>query len=129
MNKKVSNLSSPLARVRGLGSAKEGTGHFIAQRLTAIALIPLTIWFVVSVIMHIGASHHVFATWAGGLCTATLLVLTLVATFWHASLGLCTVVEDYIHNEFSKIALLTLVKLSCAAFAVLGVLSVLKLAL
>jgi succinate dehydrogenase / fumarate reductase, membrane anchor subunit len=127
--KNKNTLTTPLARVRGLGSTGEGTGHYIAQRLSALALVPLTIWFVVSVIAHIGAPHYQFSEWAGGLCTATLLILTLIATFWHASLGLATVVEDYVHHELTKLVTLAVVKLACFGFALLGVLSVLKLAL
>ena len=121
-------LRSPLARVRGLGSAKDGTGHFIIQRLTALALIPLSIWFVVAVIAHLNAPYFMFVQWMSGLGTATLFILTLIATFWHAALGLSTVIEDYIHHELTKLLLLALVKLLCFGFALLGVLSVIKLA-
>lgn len=126
--KNTGALRSPLSRVRGLGSAKDGTGHFIIQRLTALALIPLTIWFVVAVIANINAPYYQFTQWVGGIGTATLLILTLIATFWHAALGLSTVIEDYVHHEFTKLLLLALVKLLCFGFALLGVLSVIKLA-
>jgi len=123
-----SSLRAPVARVRGLGSAKDGTGHFITQRVTALALVPLLLWFVVGVISHIGVPHYTFKAWLGGIVPATLMVLTLVTTFWHAALGLAVVVEDYVHHEMLKLALLVLVRLGCVGFAVLGVVSVIKIA-
>jgi succinate dehydrogenase / fumarate reductase membrane anchor subunit len=121
------SLRSPLARVRHLGSARDGTHHWWAQRLTAIALVPLVAWFAISVISLIGADHAAFAAWAGHPLSGALLVLLVAATFHHAALGLQVVIEDYVHHEGGKIALLLLVKGACLLLGVIAVLSVLSL--
>ncbi|WP_421707737.1 succinate dehydrogenase, hydrophobic membrane anchor protein [Algihabitans sp.] len=111
------NLRSPLARVRGLGSAKDGTGHWWAQRLTALALVPLTLWFVAGVIGSVGADRGELLAWIGHPVTAGLFLLLIGATFYHAALGVQVVIEDYLHNEWVKLAALLAMK---AAFVVLG---------
>ncbi len=128
--KNPGRLITPLKRVRGLGvSREEGTSHFIAQRVNGLALIPLTFWLVYGVIAHIGSSYAEFMDWATSLSTATLLAFTIMASFWHAAMGLQVVVEDYVHHEFVKVCLLALIRISCFGFALLGLISVLKLAL
>ena len=119
---------SPIARVRGLGSAKEGVQHWWAQRLTAIALVPLTIWFVAGVVGMSGASHAEAAAWIGHPLNATLMILALGLTFHHAQLGLQVVIEDYVHAEGAKLILLITVKLLALALALAGILAVLRLA-
>lgn len=121
------NLRTPLSRVRHLGSAKDGTHHWWAQRMTALALIPLSIWFIASVLSMIGESHQNFALWAGGPFTASLLILLILATFYHAWLGLQVVVEDYVHATGLKFALLLLIKAACILLATIGVISILVL--
>jgi succinate dehydrogenase / fumarate reductase membrane anchor subunit len=121
------NLRSPLGRVRGLGSAKDGTGHWWAQRLTALALVPLTIWFVGAVVSLIGADHAAVAAWIASPVVAGLLILLIVATFYHAALGLQVVIEDYVHGEGAKIALLLFVKALTIVLSLSAVLSVLTL--
>ncbi|MEO3428121.1 succinate dehydrogenase, hydrophobic membrane anchor protein [Pelagibius sp. CAU 1746] len=121
------NLRSPLGRVRGLGSAKDGTGHWWAQRLTALALIPLTIWFVGAVVSLIGADYAAVAAWIASPVVAGLLILLIVATFYHAALGLQVVIEDYVHGEGAKIALLLFVKALTVVLSLSAVLSVLTL--
>ena len=121
------SLRSPLGRVRGLGSAKDGTGHWWAQRLSAIALIPLTLWFCASVIALSGADYTAVAAWAGSPVVAGLLILLIAATFYHAYLGLQVVIEDYVHRELVKIAGLLLVKAAAIVLALTGILSVLLL--
>ncbi|MGF1594242.1 MAG: succinate dehydrogenase, hydrophobic membrane anchor protein [Kiloniellaceae bacterium] len=121
------SLRSPLGRVRGLGSAKDGTAHWWAQRLTALALIPLTVWFCISVIAMSGAGYATVAAWAGSPLVAGLLILLIVATFYHGALGLQVVIEDYVHHEMSKLALLLVVKAASLVLALAGVLSVLTL--
>ncbi len=121
------NLRSPLGRVRGLGSAKDGTGHWWAQRLTALALIPLTIWFVGAVISLIGAEQAVVAAWIGSPVVAGLLILLIVVTFYHTALGLQVVIDDYVHTEGAKIALLLFVKALTIVLSLSAVLSVLTL--
>ncbi|HEX6101515.1 MAG TPA: succinate dehydrogenase, hydrophobic membrane anchor protein [Alphaproteobacteria bacterium] len=118
---------SQIARVRGLGSAKEGVQHWWVQRLTALALVPLSVWFVAGLVALTGASHAEAAAWIGHPLNATLMILTLGLTFHHAQLGLQVVIEDYVHAEGSKLALLILVKLLALALAVAGALAVLRL--
>ena len=96
---------SPLGKVRGLGSAKDGTHHWWMQRLTALALIPLAIWFVVSVVSLLGQPHAAFLAWVKNPVSATLLVLLIAATFHHAQLGVQVVIEDYVHTRASEITL------------------------
>ena len=123
-----SSRRSTLSRVRHLGSAHDGTHHFWVQRLTAVALIPLTVWFVVSVIMLAGASHEEVAAWLARPVPAILMVLLVVATFHHAQLGLQVVIEDYVHQPALRLASLILVKLGAAALGFAAVFAVLKLA-
>ena len=121
------SLRSPLGRVRGLGSAKDGTSHWWAQRLTALALVPLVIWFVVSVIAMTGADYPAFAAWIASPVVAGLLILMIAAVFYHATLGLQVVIEDYMHSEMPKLALLLIVKALAIVLALSGILSVLTL--
>ena len=120
---------SPLGKVRGLGSAKDGTHHWWMQRVTALALIPLAIWFVASVVALTGQDHAAFAGWVKNPISATLLVLLIGATFHHGQLGLQVVIEDYVHHEGSKVALILLVKGAALVLAGIGILSVLRIAL
>ena len=122
-------MRSPLGRAIGLGSAKEGVEHWWRQRVTALALVPLTLWFVVAVIALVGADHAVFVAWVRNPMAAVLLVLLLVATFYHAALGLQVVIEDYVHGEAMRLAAVLVMRLLCVVFAVRGILAVLKLAL
>ena len=121
------SLRSPLGRVRGLGSAKDGTNHWWAQRVTALALIPLTLWFCAAVISLSGADRAAVADWAGSPVVAGLLILLIAATFYHAYLGLQVVIEDYVHNEMFKIGGLLLAKAASVVLALTGILSVLML--
>jgi succinate dehydrogenase membrane anchor subunit len=121
------NMRSPLGRVRGLGSAKDGTGHWWAQRLTALALVPLILWFVISVIVMTGASYPAVVAWIASPVVAGLLVLLIAAVFYHAVLGLQVVIEDYIHSEMPKLALLLIIKALAIVLALSGILSVLTL--
>jgi len=122
------SFRTPLGRVRGLGSAKDGTHHWWMQRLTAIALVPLIVWFVVSVLMMIGADRGTMVSWLGSPITAGLMVMLIIAVFHHAQLGLQVVIEDYIHNETWKIGLVIFVKFAALLVGGIAVISVLKLA-
>lgn len=123
------SLRSPLATARGLGSAKSGTHHWWAQRVTAVALVPLVIWFVIGLVMHAGASYEEARAWIGSPISATLMICLIVATFHHAQLGLQVVIEDYIHAEPCKTAALLIVKGGTFFLGVLGVLSVVRIAI
>ncbi len=123
------SLRSPLGRVRGLGSAKEGVDHWWAQRLTALALIPLAVWFVIALLGVTGADYATVRAWVGSPVVAGLLILLIVATFYHAYLGLQVVIEDYVHSEAWKLFALLAVRGASWLLAVLGVVSVLVLLL
>jgi succinate dehydrogenase / fumarate reductase, membrane anchor subunit len=121
-------MRSPLGRAVGLGSAKEGVEHWWLQRITAVALVPLGLWFVIAIIRLVGADVESVRDWVGSPLPAILLVLLLIATFYHAALGLQVVVEDYVHTELTKLGLLIVVRLACFAFAVAGIFAVVSMA-
>jgi len=121
-------MRSPLGRAVGLGSAKEGVEHWWIQRITALALVPLSLWFVVAVIRLVGADVDSVRDWVGNPLPAILLVLLLIATFYHSALGLQVVIEDYVHAEFAKLGLVVVVRLGCFALAVAGIFAVLVMA-
>ena len=123
-----SEMRSVLGRVRGLGSAKEGVQHWWAQRLTAVALVPLCLWFVASVVAMIGAPYPAFVAWVRNPVDAVLLVLLILATFHHAQLGLQVVIEDYIHHEPTKLASLLLVKGAALFLGLVSLWAVVRLA-
>ncbi len=122
-----SRMRSPLGRAIGLGSAKEGVGHWWAQRITAVALVPLTLWFVTAVIALAGADRAVFVDWIHHPVPAVLLVLLLVATFHHGALGLQVVIEDYVENPALRLGFLIVMRLAAIVLGVLGIFAVLKL--
>ena len=122
------SLRSPLARARGLGSAKSGVEHWWAQRLTAAALVPLAVWFVIALLAHVGGGHEAAVAWIGHPVTAVLLVLLVVATFHHAQLGLQVVIEDYVHTEWLKVGAIAALKGVAVVLALIGIFSVLKIA-
>lgn len=120
-------LTNPLANARGLGSAKEGFHHWWAQRLTAVALVPLCLWFVFSLASCVGANDHAkIIEWLQSPITATLMVLFLFALFYHAALGLQVVIEDYITCNFVKIGLIVGAKFLAAFAGLAAILAVVK---
>ncbi|HKY94966.1 MAG TPA: succinate dehydrogenase, hydrophobic membrane anchor protein [Kiloniellales bacterium] len=118
---------SDLARARGLGSAKEGVQHWWLQRLTALALVPLSLWFVASVVCLAGATRAELVDWLSSPFSAGLLLLCLLATFWHGLLGLQVVIEDYVHSEGAKLVWLLAIKALLWFLAVASLVSVVKL--
>lgn len=120
---------TPMGRARGLGSAKTGVEHWWAQRLTALALIPLAVWFVISVVSLVGADQATVRAWMETPLSAALMVLLIVATFHHAQLGLQVVIEDYVSSEGLKIAALVAVKFAAALLGLISVFAVLRVAL
>ncbi|NQV45810.1 MAG: succinate dehydrogenase, hydrophobic membrane anchor protein [Rhodospirillales bacterium] len=96
-------MRSSLGKVRGFGSTKSGTPHWVAERISAIALVPLSLWFVYSVVALNGAGHGEFKVWLGQHGNAMLMISFVVALFYHAKLGLEVVVEDYVHAETLKV--------------------------
>ena len=117
-----------LGRVRGLGAAKEGVHHWWMQRVSAIALVPLTLWFVIALVAHTGADYATARAWLGSPVTFGLMVLLVGATFYHAQLGLQVVIEDYIHREGWKIALILLTKLASLVLALAAIVALLVIA-
>ncbi len=122
-------LRSPLGRVRGLGSAKEGVEHFWQQRITALGLVPLTVWFVISVISLAGADYATWKTWIGHPGNTALMLILIGFVFHHGQLGLQVVIEDYVHGEGAKLAWLLTMKFATLILAVFAALSVLRVAL
>ena len=122
-------LRSSLGRVRGLGSAKEGVRHWWAQRVTAIALVPLSIWFVVAVISLMGADYTEYQAWIGQFGNALLMILTTLVLFYHGYLGMQVIIEDYVHGEGARVITLLFFKFVLAALAVSCVLAVVLVAL
>lgn len=119
---------TPLSRARGLGSAKHGVGHWISERVGAIALVPLTLWGVFAV-LRLAAGDYAFAVhWIAEPINAVLMVLLLAISFWHMHSGLRVVVEDYIHVTLNKTALLVLNLFVCGLAGSLAVFSILKVA-
>ena len=120
------SLQTPLAKVKGLGSAKEGTHHWWQQRLSAIALVPLSLWFIYSIISMVGADYMTVVYWMREPYVSVLLVFFILSLFYHAVLGLQVVIEDYIHSEWQKITCLLLIKFLAVIGALASVLSILN---
>ncbi len=123
------SLRSPLGRVLGLGSAKEGVHHWWLQRLTSIALVPLTIWFVVSLLALPALDHATVVAWMGQSWTALLMILLVLTASWHSQLGIRVVVEDYVHSAGAKTLTLVIVTFAHGLIAAAAVFAVLKIAL
>jgi succinate dehydrogenase / fumarate reductase, membrane anchor subunit len=122
-------LRSPLGRARGLGSARAGSHHWWAQRLTALALVPLSLWFIFSVIHLSGASHQVVIDWLSSPLTLSLMLALILATFHHLQLGLQVVIEDYVKGEWRKTGIVLAVKAISMFLALTCIVSVLKIGL
>ena len=121
-------MRTPLARAIGLGSAKEGVGAWWAERVSAVALVPLTVWFAASIIAHTGSDYATFIVWLRTSFVAILMILLLIALFYHTALGLRVVIEDYVHSA-NKFAAVIAVYLCCFALATAGVVATLRIAL
>jgi succinate dehydrogenase / fumarate reductase membrane anchor subunit len=120
-------LRSPLGRARGLGSAKAGSAHWRAQRTTGLALVPLTIWFLYSVIHLSGASREAVMHWLSAPLPMVLMLALIIATFHHLQMGLQTVIEDYVHYEPAKMVALLLARGLSWLLALVCIVSVLKI--
>lgn len=122
------SLRTPIARARGLGSAKDGLHHWWVQRISAVALVPLTVWFVASVVGLAGADHAAVTAWLSGPVVAVLMVLLVAAALFHAQLGLQVVYEDYIHTHWLRITVDVGTKLALLALGVGTIFAILKIA-
>ncbi|MBT5429616.1 MAG: succinate dehydrogenase, hydrophobic membrane anchor protein [Rhodospirillaceae bacterium] len=122
------SLQSDLGRVKGLGSSKSGTSHWWAQRVSALALIPLTLWFIYSAMKFIGMDLFAFRAWLNEPGSVLLLSLFLIALFYHMQLGLQVVIEDYVHSEKNKIFLLLINKFAAALFAISSLVAIIQIA-
>ncbi|MDG1905163.1 MAG: succinate dehydrogenase, hydrophobic membrane anchor protein [Arenicella sp.] len=123
------SLRSPLAKAVGLGSAKHGFSHWWWQRVTAIALVPLSVWFVYSVLTVMGMDHQYASDWLAQPFNATVLILFVLTMLFHAQTGIQVVIEDYIHTKWLNLTLLLAVKFAAVLMAVMSVISVLKVVL
>ena len=122
------SLRSPLGKVLGVGSAKSGVQHWWVQRLTAVALVPLSIWFVASLLSLPSFDHGTVVAWMSGSWTALLLILLVLTCAWHSQLGVRVVVEDYVHGAAARTVTLVSALFVHTLIAAAGVFAVLKVA-
>jgi succinate dehydrogenase / fumarate reductase membrane anchor subunit len=125
----ATDLQTPLKRARGLGSAKSGTQHFIVQRVTAVALIPLVLWIIYFVLELLHADYVQARALVHRPFNAVMLVAFVIALFWHAQLGLQVVIEDYVHARWLELSSQLAVKFLCVLGALASVLAVVRIAL
>lgn len=124
----MSGMRSPLGKARGLGSSKEGVGHWWSQRLTSLALVPLCLWFAFSASSFIGGGYEAYQAWVSVMGNTTLLVLLIAVSFYHAQEGVQVVIEDYVSCECKKVGSIIAVKFACALLGTACIISVLKVA-
>src|SRR4051794_24002386 len=122
------SLRSPLGRVLGLGSAKGGSGHWYSQRVTAVALVILGLWFVASLLMLGNASYEAVVSWLRAPFSAVMALLLVVVTAYHGQLGLQVVVEDYVADKGTRVVLLIAIKFALVTATLVGVLAILRIA-
>ena len=125
----IAIMRSELGRARGLGAAKSGLHHWWVQRLTAVALVPLSLWFVWSVLALAGAPHAAVIDWMASPVHMVLVLALIAATFRHMQLGLQTVIEDYVHGEACRLVALLAMKAVSVLLALAAMVSVLRLGL
>jgi succinate dehydrogenase / fumarate reductase membrane anchor subunit len=121
------SIRSPLGKARGLGSAKDGVHHWWMQRVSAVALLPLTLFLVVNVGNIATSSHYDFTRWLASPVNAVAVILFILTSFYHAVLGLQVVIEDYVHGEGYKFTLLIANKIFFFFAAIAGVFAVTKI--
>ena len=123
------DYQTPLAKVRGLGSAKAGTGHFWMQRITAITLIPLSLWMVSFTERLLDATHQEIIVWLSGPLDTILALAWVIAAFYHAAIGLQVVIEDYVHTEWIKISSIWAMKLTFLFFALAAIVAIFRISM
>ena len=129
MTRQTKSMSTPLARARGLGSAKSGLHHWWHQRVSAVAMVGLVSWMVVLLFSLVDADYQTALNMLAHPFNATVVVLFVAVGLWHASLGLQVVLEDYVANEGVRLIAILAVKMAASVTAILAILSVLKVAL
>jgi succinate dehydrogenase / fumarate reductase membrane anchor subunit len=120
-------METPLARVRGLGSAREGAHHWWIERLTSVSTLLLFIWLLVSLLRLPGLDYRTVTEWLQSPLAAVPMLLLILSTFWHLKLGMQVILEDYVHEEgwkFLSILLLNFATVIGAAFALFAVLKI-----
>ena len=122
-------METPLGRVRGLGAAHEGAGHWWHERLSSIAALLLYVWLLVSLLRLPAFDHSTLVEWLGHPFAAVPMLMLIFTTFWHAKMGLQVVVEDYVHEEGGRFFWLVLINLAAIFAAALAMFAVLKVAL
>jgi succinate dehydrogenase / fumarate reductase membrane anchor subunit len=125
----MAGYRTPLSQARGLGSAHHGAGHWITQRVSAIALVPLTLWGAFGVLRLAAGDYGAAIAWVSEPVNAVLMALLIAVSFWHMQLGLRVVIEDYVHTKLGKLSLLVLNLFVCVLFGALAIFSILKVAL
>jgi succinate dehydrogenase / fumarate reductase membrane anchor subunit len=125
----TTDLRTPLARARGLGSGKTGTGHFWWQRVTAIFLVPLMAWVIGLLVSFVGADLATVQAAIGKPWNAIALAFTAILLFWHAKLGVQVVIEDYVHTRALEVTLQLLTTFACAFGALASLYSIARIAL
>ena len=123
------SIRTPLARARGLGTAKDGTHHWWMQRVTSVALVPLVLWFAISMLTYSRVDHETFQIWLGHPVNAGFMIALLAAMFYHAKLGAQVIIEDYVHPESDKIAALLVTQFLLFLLGAIAIVAVLKIAL
>jgi succinate dehydrogenase / fumarate reductase membrane anchor subunit len=125
----VDIMRSPLGRARGLGAAKAGAVHWWMQRLTSLALVPLTLWFLCAMVRMIGSTRDDVVYWMAGPLPIVLMIALVIATFHHLQAGMQVVIEDYVTRDWLRIGSILLVKALCILLALACIVSVLRLGL
>ena len=117
------------ARVQAQASTHQGGRHWLLERVTSVALVPLTLWFIVSAVSLSGAGYEEIRLWLAGPFNTTFMLLLVVTLFWHTQLGLAVIIEDYVHHELAKFVSLTLVNFAAIALGLACAVAVLKVSL
>ena len=121
-------METPIARVRGLGSARSGAHHWWLERLTSVSTLLLFVWFVVALLRLPSLEHSAVTEWLSAPLGAVPMLLLIVSTFWHLKLGLQVVIEDYVHEEGMKFFSITLLNFFTIAVGALAFFAVLRIA-